>query len=482
MPQHDQTSLLNALPFAAAILDKRGAFQRANRAWGNLPGGGLVTWARGLNADTDTEAAIVAGLGTLLAGQSARFEWEFNTATGWWYLHATISDRGLDDGVLLILRDITPRRQAELALAEREAELLAFLETVPDAMIVIDARGVIQSFSNAAARQFGYAAADVVGRNVSMLMPSPYREAHDSYLARYRDTGERRIIGIGRVVVGRRQDGTTFPMELQVGEVARGGQRQFIGFVRDLTEKQTSEARLQELQTDYLHESRLHSLGEMAAQLAHELNQPLAATANYLKAALLLLDQGADADPTRLRQALDLAAQQTMRAGDIIRQLREFVARGTTEMRAEPIAKLIQEASALALVGARQRGIDTRIEIVPDLPPARADRVQIQQVLLNLMRNVIEAMEASPRRDLTVRAEMIDAQLRVSVADTGGGIAPEIAARLFQPFVTTKTDGMGIGLSTCRAIIEAHGGRLWWEAVATEGTVFRFTLVPDKER
>ena len=149
-------------------------------------------------------------------------------------------------------------------------------------------------------------------------------------------------------------------------------------------------------------------------------------------------------------------------------------------MRAEPIARLIEEASALALVGARQRGIDTRIEIASGLPPVWADRVQIQQVLLNLMRNAIEAMEAGPRRELTVRAEYAEEAVRISVTDTGAGIAPDVAARLFQPFVTTKTDGMGIGLSTCRAIIETHGGRIWWETAPHGGTRFCFTLTVAK--
>lgn len=373
---------------------------------------------------------------------------------------------------------VTPPGGLLNAVAESRM-LRAILETVPDAMIVIDEQGAIQSFSAAAERQFGFTAAEVVGQTVNTLMPPPYRELHDSFLARYRDTGERRIIGIGRIVVGQRKDGTTFPMELQVGEVVHECSRLFIGFVRDLTEKQTAEARLQELQTDYLHESRLHSLGEMAAQLAHELNQPLAATSNYLKAALLLMDHGPSADQARLRQAVELASQQTVRAGEIIRRLREFVARGHTELRPESVTKLIEEASALALVGARQIGIDAHIQIAADLPPARADRVQIQQVLLNLMRNAIEAMEVGPKRELTVRADLAEGMLRLSVTDTGSGISADVAPRLFQPFVTTKQDGMGIGLSTCRAIIEAHGGRIWWESVPTGGTRFCFTLEPN---
>ncbi|HXA22205.1 MAG TPA: PAS domain S-box protein [Acetobacteraceae bacterium] len=361
------------------------------------------------------------------------------------------------------------------ALASESALLRSILETVPDAMIVIDHRGIVQSFSKAAERLFGYTPAEVHGQNVKMLMPSPYRGQHDGYLKRYLTTGERRIIGIGRVVVGLRKDGSTFPMELSVGEVRQDGHRLFTGFVRDLTERQQTERRLQELQDGLLHVSRLRSMGQMAAALAHELNQPLTATANYLRAALRMIEQP-EPNVARVRQAMNLAAQQTLRSGEIIRRLRAFVARGEVAKRPESVAKVIEEASALALVGAKERGIKVLIRIDPDLPTAEVDRVQIQQVLLNLIRNAVEAMEGHEVRELSIGTATEAGSVLVSVADTGGGIPPEIETRLFQPFVTTKADGMGIGLSVCRTIVEAHGGRLWVEPNGSNGSVFRFTL------
>jgi two-component system, LuxR family, sensor kinase FixL len=361
------------------------------------------------------------------------------------------------------------------ALASESALLRSILETVPDAMVVIDARGNVDSFSSAAERLFGYSAAEVHGQNVKMLMPSPYRDQHDGYLKRYLTTGERRIIGIGRVVVGQRKDGSTFPMELSVGEVRQDGRRLFTGFVRDLTERQQTERRLQELQDGLLHVSRLRSMGQMAAALAHELNQPLTATANYVRAALRLIEQP-EPNLTRVRQAMNLAVQQTLRSGEIIRRLRAFVSRGEVSRRSESVAKLIEEASALALVGAKEHGIKVLIHIDPDLPTAEVDRVQIQQVLLNLIRNAVEAMEGREVRELSVGTMMADGAVLVSVADTGGGIPPEIESKLFQPFVTTKSEGMGIGLSVCRTIVEAHGGRLWVERNAGGGSVFRFTV------
>ena len=355
------------------------------------------------------------------------------------------------------------------------AILRSILDTVPDAMVVIDQEGIIREFSRAAERLFGWRAAEVCGQNVRILMPSPYREQHDQYINRYLTTGERRIIGIGRVVVGQRQNGTTFPMELAVGEVKHGDQHLFTGFVRDLTERQQTRARMQELQDELLHVSRLRSMGQMAAALAHELNQPLTATANYVAATTRLLG-AAEPDLAQARRALTLASAQTQRSGEIIRRLRAFVARGEPARRPEALDNLIEEASALALAGLGERGVVVKFALEPDLPQVAADRVQVQQVLLNLIRNAVEAMDDGERRELTLGAALWDCMVAVSVADTGSGISPVIEAQLFQPFVTTKSDGMGIGLSVCRAIVEAHGGRLWAEANPGGGSVFRFTL------
>jgi len=379
------------------------------------------------------------------------------------------------------------RSQASTSAADaraREAHLQSILDTVPDAMIVIDERGVIQSFSSAAERLFGYTPAEVLGTNVKRLMPSPYRESHDGYIERYITTGERRIIGIGRVAVGERNDGSTFPMELAVGEMRSSNQRFFTGFIRDLTERQQTEARLQELQSDLVHISRLTAMGEMASTLAHELNQPLSAIANYLKGSRRLLDDNADERSAMLRDAVDKAGDQAIRAGQIIRRLRDFVARGESEPRVESVKKLIEEASALALVGAKDQGVRVRFQLDPTIDLVLADKVQVQQVLLNLIRNAIDAMQDCKQRDLLIAtAPAEDGMIAISVTDTGTGIAPEMASQLFQSFVTTKPHGMGVGLSISRTIVEGHGGQITCEPNPAGGTIFRVTLhaVTDEE-
>ena len=365
---------------------------------------------------------------------------------------------------------------AEAAFA-REAHLQSILDSIPDGMIVIDECGSMQSFSAAAERLFGFGAGEVLGKNVKILMPAPYRGDHDDYIHRYIRTGERRIIGIGRVVVGQRRDGSTFPMELTVGEMHVRNQRFFTGFIRDLTERQQTQARLQELQAELVHMSRLTAMGEMASALAHELNQPLSAIANYMKGSRRLLENRADDGAALLRDAMDKAAEQALRAGNIIRRLRDFVARGESERRVEDVKKLVEEASALALVGAKDKGVRVRFEFTPQIDFVLADKVQIQQVLLNLMRNAIEAMETEPKRELVIStAPGRDNMVEISVADTGTGIAPEISAQLFQPFVTTKRQGMGVGLSISRTIVEAHGGSIAALPNPGGGTVFRLTL------
>lgn len=359
-----------------------------------------------------------------------------------------------------------------------EAHLRSILATMPDAMVVIDDMGTILSFSAAAEKMFGYAESEVVGENVSMLMPSPDRERHDGYLEHYRRTGQRKIIGIGRVTAARHRDGYTFPIELSIGEAWLGERRIFTGFIHDITQRQKDQLRLQALQSDLAHVGRVSEMGTLASSLAHELNQPLTAIANYCETLRDLLASTPDEEMLAIvREALDDAAGQAFRAGQIVRRLRDFVSHGEMERRIESLPRLVTEANALALVGSREHGIEVQVQLDPSADKVFVDRIQIQQVLVNLIRNSIDAMADSPVRSLTIRTDSEPPDfMRVSVEDSGSGISEEVAAQLFQLFVTSKKSGMGIGLSICRTIVEAHGGRIWFEPVTSGGTVFHFTL------
>jgi two-component system sensor kinase FixL len=247
-----------------------------------------------------------------------------------------------------------------------------------------------------------------------------------------------------------------------------------------LTERERAEAQLAEANDELARLARVNELGEMASTLAHELNQPLSAITNYVEGCRRMLSDIDSRVAGRMRNALDESARQAMRAAEIIRHQREFVVRGETEQRPENIRALVEEAGALALVGSRERGVNRVFEFAPEAGIVLADRVQIQQVLVNLMRNAMEAMRASSRRLLLVRTLAERGRVVVEVSDTGPGIPADIEERLFQPFVTSKPGGMGIGLSIAKRIIEAHGGEIGFRP-GDMGTTFFFSLALAEE-
>ncbi len=495
-----------------------------------------------------------------------------------------------------IIHDITERKRHEQALRESEARVRAVVDTAVDGVILIDAKGTVCMFNPACEKLFGYAAGEVIGQNVKMLMPSPFRDEHDRYLDNYHWTGERKIIGIGREVTGQRKDGSTFPMHLSVGEATHDKETTFVGIVHDLTERTVAEGRraqlaaifdstndavigmdlqgtitswnrgagqmfgyrapevigrplyvlepvdrhretaerfarlkrgedvaryeatglhkdgdvvhisvtlspiraeteivgfskiardvtelrriehqVQQLTAELVHTSRLSAMGQLSSSLAHELNQPLTAVMNYAEAARQMLASIPGAVPAKVSEFLDKAAAQAERAGQIMRRLRSFVEKGPAERSAEPLSRIVEEASALATTGAQLDGIAVIFELA-DLPPVDMDKIQVQQVVVNLVRNAVEVLRQAERRALTIGTKAGKGEQTVTVADTGPGIPPAIAAQLFQPFVTDKKGGMGIGLSISQSIIKAHGGRIWAEPNPGGGTIFRFTL------
>lgn len=360
-------------------------------------------------------------------------------------------------------------------IANADALFHALTRTAIDGIMVIDERARVQVYNPACERLFGYGPDDVLGRNVDMLMPEPYHSEHDGYIARYLKTGTPHIIGIGREVVGQRKDGSTFPMYLSVGEGEVGGKRIFVGIVSDISEQRARDKRIQELQGELLHVTRMTAMGEMASALAHEINQPLTALLNYTSAARRMAKNFGEPG-AKLVDILERAVEQTERAGLIIRRLRNFIEKREPDRSAEDINKVVEDAIALGMAGFRDTGTKWILKVEPGLPQVFIDKVQIQQILVNLVRNATEAMSGRNKRQLTISTGLEGSDVEIAVSDTGTGLPDDVVSRLFHPFVTTKERGMGMGLSICRTIAEAHGGRLWLASNTSEGATFKLSL------
>jgi len=357
-------------------------------------------------------------------------------------------------------------------------ELRALLDAAVDAIIVIDSTGHIETFNRAAERLFGYESGEVLGRNVSVLMPEPDHSAHDDYLSRYHTTGEAHIIGTGREVMAKRSDGSVFPASLSVGRIAGTQPSRFVGFVRDLSARVAAEREVTRARERLTHVARLSTMGEMAAGFAHELNQPLAAISTYAQACQHLIAQGAPSDDEDIREALQQISNQALRAGEVIRRLRAFVSNRDVRQERVDCQRLFEDLAALARPDSRANDVRLTFDVAADLPDLYADSVQLHQVLINLIRNGIDAMQQTPvtPREIVVRAVTIPDGVEISVRDHGSGVEPGALDNLFNPFFTTKANGTGLGLAISRTIVSAHGGKLAYRPVSGEGSCFYFTL------
>jgi len=379
-------------------------------------------------------------------------------------------------GVTAWVRSLMAQRLAAAEIiadqAEREELLQASLEIVADALILIDDRGVIQSFSHPAERLFGWNAGEVVGENFSRLMPP----GEDAALTGQPTRDEADVSGSYRKLTGLRKDGGTFPMEVRVGEVTIASRRLLTMVVRDMTSIQEAERRSDELREQLTQVWSANSMGEMASVLAHELNQPLSAVANYLRAARNLIAR-LELDDDDLLDAVARAGDQAVRAGEIIRTMRDLATRGGTLQKPESLSAMIGEVDFIIALMAR----DANVRLVYDLYKGEdtviADRIQIQQLVVNLARNAIEAVTKYPNRQINIstRLEPGD-ELVTTVEDSGPGIDKSVAERLFQPLASTKPEGMGLGLSISSAIVENHKGRIWVEPSRLGGAAFSFVL------
>ena len=357
-----------------------------------------------------------------------------------------------------IMREMTSFEEADHPPTVSEARLLSVLDTAADGIIVIDERARILVFNKACEQMFGIPAAEAVGQNVKIVMPTEYAVDHDAYVGSYIRTGVKKIIGIGREVRGRHADGTIFPLELSVGEAATPDGRQFIGILRDLRPRKESEQRLADLQSELVHLARVSAIDEMGAAIAHELNQPLTALILYLQAIRRAHQKGIDLNSV-VGDILDKAAGEAERAGHIIQRMRQFVEKREPERHVRDINPLVDDAIELTLLGQGHR-IRVDRESREKLPHVSVDPVQVQQIVVNLVRNAIEAAAGAPDPAIRVSTRMKDGNVVIEVGDNGPGIAPQALPKLFEAFASSKRRGMGLGLAISRTIAQNHGGDL----------------------
>ncbi len=374
--------------------------------------------------------------------------------------------------LLGILVDVTEQTR-------REAENQALLQTAVDAIILIDEHGRIETFNRAATDLFGYSAEAAAGKPVSMLMPEPHRSHHDQYMQRYMTTGERRIIGIGRELEGEHSSGRRIPIYLAVSEIMLQGRRRFAGIIRDLSEQHATREALAEQREKLAHVGRLSIMGEMTASIAHEINQPLTAIAMYAQSSLKLIRRG-NPDLDKLAAALEKLNTQSLRAGAIIERIQRFARAQENQRELLDVNVLLKDLVKLAEGDARIHDVSITFDLAGGLPAVLCDAIQIQQVALNLIRNAIDAMKEIDCRDgnglVITSRPLAGNRVEVAVTDQGPGVAEDQAKLLFRPFHTTKKDGMGMGLSICRTIINEHGGELGFRNNPDAGATFYFTL------
>jgi two-component system, LuxR family, sensor kinase FixL len=382
-----------------------------------------------------------------------------------------------------IIRDITERKSAERALRESAGRMQALIETAVDGAILIDARGIVLMFNPACEKLFGYSADEVIGKNVKMLMPEPYRHEHDGYIANYVDSRKPKIIGIGREVVGRRKDGSTFPMDLSVGEARQDGESIFVGIIRDLTSRKRTEAELEQARGELVRVARVTTLGELTAAIAHEVNQPLTGLVSSGNACLRWL-AGDVPNLEAARESVERMISAGSRAGEVISRIRALVGKSPPLRDWLNINDAITEVIALVRGEVQRNHISLRTKLSTDVPLVLGDRIQLQQVILNLMLNAIEAMSevSHPTRELSVLSvkDRPNGAL-VTVQDSGVGLDEAALDRIFGAFYSTKAHGMGIGLAVSQTIIQAHGGRLWASSNEPRGAIFRFRLPAEGE-
>jgi two-component system sensor kinase FixL len=341
-----------------------------------------------------------------------------------------------------------------------EGRWRAIIDSAVDGIVVIDTRGLIEAFNPAAERMFGFSEAEVIGQNVNILMPAPYRDEHDGYIARYIETGEQRIIGIGREVSGRKQDGTVFPVHLSVGEFIVDNQRHFTGILHDLSARAELEEQLRE-------RTALARLGEMAAVIAHEVKNPLTA----VRGAIQVIGGRLPAESKDAPIIREIIARLDA-LNDLLKDLLLFARTPQPKLAPVRIGEIL--GMVTDLLSSDPAFARVRIDVTGDAPPVMADAELLKIVFQNLFINAAQAMQG----DGHIRASIAvhDRTQHIEIADTGPGIPPDVRRSLFRPFYTTKARGTGLGLSTAKRLIELHQGRIAVACPPTGGTTINISI------
>jgi two-component system sensor kinase FixL len=352
----------------------------------------------------------------------------------------------------------------------------ALMDAAVDAIIIIDVNGLVRRFNRAAEQMFGYSEPDVIGKNVKLLMPEPDHSKHDDYLRHYVNTKSKKIIGKGREVSGRKQDGSTFPMFLSVGEIRQEGGNRYVGIIKDLSDVRRTQEQVRQLEEQLLHADRLVILGELTAGIAHEINQPLTAIAAYADAGRKIMDRQAEQPPGEVNTICERISEQARRAAEVVQRLRKLVRSGSVSKARHDINQIIRNTLLLFEYEVKKNNVDLLFHPVKGLQPLYVDEVHIQQILVNLVKNSLDAISLAGQQDgrIDIRVKKVGSDVQISVTDNGPGVPMEDQQRLFESFYTTKPMGVGLGLSICRTIAGAHGGNLRYSKPKKGGS--RFTL------
>ncbi len=488
----DLRDLIETLPALVLCALPNGSVEFANRAFHEYSGCSLTELRGGewhslihsddrLNFVDQLSASLASGTAFETQARLRRSDGHYR----WFSIKKALAVSLTQNGgpslrALIACEDIDDRKREEFARRYSDERYRVVVETASDAIISMDDNGTIQFTNPATERIFGYTSQDLIGKPLTILMPESLREAHENGFERYLRTGETHMNWQGTELTGVRKNGQKFPVEVSFGELTKDGRRIFTGFVRDISERKRAEEAQQALQVTQIElerVSRLTTMGELAASIAHEVNQPLTAIANNGNACLRLLANN-NLQPEILRRALGEIVADTTRASAVIARIRALIKKTPSEKTKLNINEVIHDVMTLTGQQLQQNRVLLEHTLMTDLPLVMADRVQLQQVLLNLVMNGIEAMTGAEHNRRLLRIESgLDkgGSVVVAVRDSGSGLGSE-ADHLFTPFFTTKANGMGMGLSISRTIIEAHGGRLWAEPNLPAGAVFSFTL------